>query len=576
MSDDDRFERDLRATLLHGVSDSAPAELRRRVRLVFTARGVTAPDRRRTGTVGALAATVLIGAALVGALVVATLPPRSNAGPSGSPAPSQNATESDGPTSPATGVPSESPTRSATPTVGPEVDDFGLIDAEHGWAFSGDRFFMTSDGGATWRYGFDMMINSALVSFPDPRHGWVGPSPVNTGVMKRTTDGGETWQDVLVPKLDGATGLRFFDDSHGLLAFSAWGTLAGSLTPGSVWSTSDGGATWTKVAEMPIAIIGQVTWAGPSVGWAKARSNPNPTIPPPAQNELYVTRDGGKTWQLTAFPSPPAGWQADDWLPVMGSLEALGPQDALLPVWYGDGTAGDTQLLLTHDAGATWTVAADIPSLGPVDVAALDGATWLATVGGDFGGASGGAPIETLQMTADGGRTWAPLPYLPYVGAVYPKLLFADRLHGWILVNATDGANGLPSLQLYATADGGQTWHLLSPQGGPTPTPMVCSANNVLLGREPTPATGTVTDWFNVFPTDFEPGTTVTLTFDTPVLAWPGEGAPDGPITTFSLKMEYSSTKLTFRPVDPVKRVVVRVGGGGCTASTTVDFAAAP
>ncbi len=57
---------------------------------------------------------------------------------------------------------------------GPEVDDVGLIDAEHGWALSMGRLFLTSDAGQSWKYAFSLAdpTESGLVSFADVEHGW--------------------------------------------------------------------------------------------------------------------------------------------------------------------------------------------------------------------------------------------------------------------------------------------------------------------------------------------------------------------------------------------------------------------
>lgn len=148
---------------------------------------------------------------------------------------------------------------------------------------------------------------------------------------------------------------------------------------------------------------------------------------------------------------------------------------------------------------------------------------------------------------------------------------FSDRQHGWVLDNDSNAP-----LQLYATDDGGASWRLLSPSGGPTPTPVVCSADNVVLGQEPAPASGPATTWFNVFASNFDPNSRLTLTFDHPVIAWPGEGAPTGPIETFTLSAS-DAGKLSFRPADPgVTRIVVRMDNGTCSATTTVELSAAP
>jgi hypothetical protein len=267
------------------------------------------------------------------------------------------------------------------------------------------------------------------------------------------------------------------------------------------------------------------------------------------------------------LPKPPAGWAAGTWQPVLAAPSLFGSGGAVLPAWYGNGISGGTQLLVTRDGGASWTVATMLPSLWPVPVDALDGANWIASIPLE----TDGTWTEILRATDDGGADWRSIGDVTPTGGAYVQLSFSDRQHGWVLDNDSNAP-----LQLYATDDGGASWRLLSPSGGPTPTPAVCSADSVALGTNPAPASGPATTWFNVFASNFDQNSRLTLTFDQPVIAWPGEGAPTGPIDTFTLSAS-DADKLSFRPADAgVTRVVVRMDNGTCSATTTVDLSAAP
>jgi photosystem II stability/assembly factor-like uncharacterized protein len=555
MSDDERFERDLRDVILREVPAAAPGELRASLHRIPDSRPIYSPRFlwRISGPHVAVGLTAVLLVALIGGLLLSARPavgPTASQSPTASP--NQVATAS---------VPAPTSSAVASPVVGPEVDEFGLTDAEHGWVLSDGRLFLTADGGRTWTFALDLADPRSipLITFVDAQHGWVVPfrsTEDGPAIVQRTADGGQTWQQASIPSVYGIPGgLVFFDSAHGLLAFDGR-----NGTPGSLWSTSDGGATWAKVASLPVAIVGAISFGdGGKTGWALAASEPNPPAGNPPTNELYVTHDAGATWQRSTLPAPPAGWTADEWQPILEAAPSVFVTgEAILSAWYGNGVAGETQLLVTQDAGASWSVAATISSLSPVPVDALDAKTWIAASPDEAG-----TGTITLKVTTDGGGTWHSIGDVTAGGANYAQVAFADRQHGWALDN--------PALQLYATDNGGSSWRLLSPSGGPARTPVPCSADSVMLG----PDSGVATQWFNVFASNFDPATSITITFDKPVIAWPGEGAPAGPIETLTVPGT-GADKLSFRPADAgVTTIVVRMAGGGCSATTTVDLSAA-
>ena len=181
-------------------------------------------------------------------------------------------------------VPAPTSSAVASPVVGPEVDEFGLTDAEHGWVLSGGRLYLTADGGRTWTFALDLADPRSipLITFVDAQHGWLVPfrsTEDGPAIVQRTADGGQTWQQATIPSVYGIPGgLVFFDSGHGVLAFDGWNGKSGSL-----WSTSDGGATWAKVASLPVAIVGAVSFSdGGKSGWALAASEPQPAGGQPA------------------------------------------------------------------------------------------------------------------------------------------------------------------------------------------------------------------------------------------------------------------------------------------------------
>lgn len=158
----------------------------------------------------------------------------------------------------------------------------------------------TTDGGKTWEVGFedeDYILKS--ISFCDERNGWaVG----EFGHTYHTSDGGETWEkEAGYYEMDWETGFirgdNFLFDVVAVSPQEAW--AVGIL--GTVKRTTDGGKTWEKVdtgiPKVQLYTItadrkGELVICGRGVSWAST--------------------DGGKTWGPAAFePTIEYGWIYD-------------------------------------------------------------------------------------------------------------------------------------------------------------------------------------------------------------------------------------------------------------------------
>ena len=156
-----------------------------------------------------------------------------------------------------------------------------------------------------------------------------------------------------------------------------------------------------------------------------------------------------------------------------------------------------------------------IPSADVFDLVALDAQHWFASFPEEVDRTPG------MHETTDAGRTWtalAPTGLVSDASAGSPE--FTDSLHAWARVDGSSpGRTDLNiTLQLYATDDGARSWRLLAPGGRPDPRAAPCTADNVVLG----PAPGVATPRFNVSAFNIDPSAPVTITFDTPVVAYPG------------------------------------------------------
>ena len=247
-----------------------------------------------------------------------------------------------------------------------------------GWALvTGRRLYRTENAGTDWR---DITAslkgsNGATIEdvfFLDTRRGWVlfltgfrsvpgKPDGEPQFDLAATSDSGATWEtyqvtippqemenpERLFPDLTGQGKINFVDPAHG------WMNLAGegSADQGRLLVTSDGGRSWSQAPgdREEWASIVLVT---PEEGWLVGGGG---------SNELYVTRDGAKSFEQVSLAAPP------ELSPVEGSSEYSAVyglptfedrKRGFLPVTYsgGEKVRSATVLFVTDDGGRTWTV----------------------------------------------------------------------------------------------------------------------------------------------------------------------------------------------------------------------------
>ena len=269
--------------------------------------------------------------------------------------------------------------------------------------------------------------------------GWaIGGMPDQEPHFLRTSDGGLHWMDVTPPETaDPVDGPRRGALAYTIDAQRAWVVYSGvmhptaGLIPAVVWRTVDGGTTW-----LPSALIeppGGSGWFEPSVlgflddgfGWLMAAVDAGMMHQYIA---IYTTRDGGAHWLRVVDP-------------------------------YGDQPVQSC------------------PKTGLEFADALHG--WLTR---DCGGL---IDQVTIEMTGDGGTTWAsrpvPAPAALPSGFTYPYLC---RPHSIRLTSASAGSVAVSCRQyletptpggdtladgphaLYRTQDGGATWDVREYPGG--------------------------------------------------------------------------------------------------------------
>ena len=222
------------------------------------------------------------------------------------------------------------------------------------------------------------------------------------GTVLRTTDRGATWQQVGPP---GTANLQFrdieaFDANHAVIL------SIGEATDSRIYVTADGGQTWnlTFVNQEPTAFYDCMTFFDDRRGLAV--SDP----PDGVHFRLMATDDGGLTWHLTGLQMPAA-------LPGEFAFAASGQcltSDHGRRAWLGTGGGAQARVFRSDDRGVSWTVAPTPIRSGPsagIFALAFHGQQHGLAVGGDF--LLETASPDNFARTSDGGSSWALLPGAP-------------------------------------------------------------------------------------------------------------------------------------------------------------------
>jgi photosystem II stability/assembly factor-like uncharacterized protein len=222
------------------------------------------------------------------------------------------------------------------------------------------------------------------------RVAWVGGSD---GQVLRTTDGGDSWEDV---SPDDTTGLLFRDvEAHSARHASVMAIGEGEAS--RIYTTLDGGDTWTLafLNDDPAAFYDCMAF------WDKRRGI-GMSDPVDGKFRIIRTNDGGLTWRVLSDAGMPDAVPGEFAFAASGTcIATAGVRDA----WLGSGGAA-SRIFHSSDAGRTWTVTdAPIPATPAGGVFTLDfrdTRNGIAT-GGDFEVPDNGE--DASGFTRDG-DTW--------------------------------------------------------------------------------------------------------------------------------------------------------------------------
>ena len=371
-------------------------------------------------------------------------------------------------------VPSTEPAPTATQLPGPAVmlDQIHMLNPNTGWGWASrtgnmNQLLRTSDGGQTWQDVSpkgDFVYNNSF--FLDAQTAWLPyyDATSNTGGILRTTDGGQTW--VSLPSND--------NPQYSWIKFSSINDgVAGTVDVGAgnaylnYYQTQDGGRTWKSIlltgpkpeTGLPAGTIHLCNICGDSLYYDPKRviiTYGDLASDPTGAVRLTISSDLGKHWKnlKLALPNPKyAAGSVAPQSPVFFGLVGLMPVNIIK--YNQDGSLAFSVLAMytSQDGGQSWQASPAI----------LENVALFATVQ-IFSAKDAIARCgANLCSTNDGAQTWQTLPQKLNFGQAAPvseyvsQLNFIDPMNGW----AITGESG--STALWKSADGGVSWTKLAP-----------------------------------------------------------------------------------------------------------------
>jgi photosystem II stability/assembly factor-like uncharacterized protein len=310
--------------------------------------------------------------------------------------------------------------------------------------------FVSSDGGQTWALASEgytgALVHHLAVAPGQPRTVFAG---TRSGVY-RSDDGGDTWTGLVHPpagmqaKFNEIRGLAVdpADPEHLITMPADLGALLVSHDGGQSWREGQwlGGLSAIRFAPSDpshvYATVAPEEYLDPDLAMERSSGCDQPEI------GLYVSRDGGETWQQVDSGSVGRG------TPI--SALAIDPEDAE-KIYV---SIAGTGLLRSTDGGGSWTpIGEGLPSL-PVIAMAIDPRqpdTLFAGVAAGMLAPGGGG----IYRSTDGGHHWQPSGT-----GLNPEALVRT-----IVVDPTDSDTiyaGDHTGGVYISRDGGATWYPLN------------------------------------------------------------------------------------------------------------------
>jgi photosystem II stability/assembly factor-like uncharacterized protein len=224
------------------------------------------------------------------------------------------------------------------------VDSSTFWSVFEAWDASSQEYVRTTNGGTTWLSDTVHVASSTYKSVSiyafDENRAWVlmwDRVTQSGGGLFGTTNGGVTWKEnatVFKKAANGVYGpdfIHFFDADNGVCVGDSSGLF-------EIYTTSDGGGSWSQVLRQKIPAKIDNEWGKTHVFTAAGNSLWFPTIG--GKGRFYKTSDRGLTWSVLVYPKTPLWYY---------SMIAFQDEN----VGLCNSGWGDVEK--TTDGGVTWT-----------------------------------------------------------------------------------------------------------------------------------------------------------------------------------------------------------------------------
>jgi photosystem II stability/assembly factor-like uncharacterized protein len=338
------------------------------------------------------------------------------------------------------------------------VHPIGLLSEAQGWEVSGNSLNMTSTDGRSWHdiTPANSQGNCCAVFFIDSMHGWAGgawstASP--TLKIFRTADGGATWSQVGEPGPTSSAPccptLDFVDANHGWLIYNDSQAFAvGTGFTGKLMQTSDGGAHWTALPDLPAVAAQRPFFADSSVQFIDSHTGWYVGWNEQITQHLYITHDGGQSWSEQRVSVPASEGAQSKYIAVPSFLS---PTRGVLPITLADGRV---MVDVSDDGGSTWKLDPAMSVVFPQN------GRQLASIGRaapTFVGNGVVALVVGRDLELNTGNGWTTITPAGAAGGIY-DVQFANARVGWALIVHQCQVACSSQYELMKTGDGGRTW----------------------------------------------------------------------------------------------------------------------